>query len=144
MSGSICRRDETSSIFLFQQEFTFIFDAMSADAAVPAAHSRVAQLAKQLELDIRRRRLRQGDAYLTADGASALLGISRMMANRALNVLANRQLLVRHRSRGTFIGPAAEAPNEGPLVKTTCVHFITFIDASPALQIPVGEMVSGM
>jgi DNA-binding LacI/PurR family transcriptional regulator len=123
---------------------------MSIDTAPGAEHSRVGRLAKQLELDIRRRGLRQGDTYLTADGVSALLGISRMTANRAMNVLANRQLLVRHRSRGTFVGPAVEerggdaAEGSNPMGASKCIHYITLIDHSPALQLPLGEIVEGL
>jgi hypothetical protein len=45
---------------------------MATDTVLPAEHSRVGQLAKQLELDIRRRGLRQGESYLTADGAGTI------------------------------------------------------------------------
>ena len=117
---------------------------MATDTVLPVEHSRVGQLAKQLEQDIHRRGLRQGDPYLTADNVSALLGISRMTANRAMNVLAQRQILVRHRSRGTFIGPALESPREMAVSTSKCVHYITFIDHSPALQLPLGEIVEGL
>jgi DNA-binding LacI/PurR family transcriptional regulator len=117
---------------------------MATDTLLAVEHSRVGQLAKQLELDIHRRGLRQGDPYLTADGVGALLGVSRMTANRAMNVLAHRQLLVRHRSRGTFIGPALEGPREMAVSTSKCVHYVTFIDHSPALQLPLGEIVEGL
>jgi len=115
---------------------------------LPIEHSRIGQLAKQLEQDIHRRGLCEGDPYLTADNVSALLGISRMTANRAMNVLANRQILVRHRSRGTFVGPAVEelgdAVEGSSKMASKCVHYITFIDHSPALQLPLGEIVEGL
>lgn len=67
--------------------------------------TRIDQLAEMLRKDIHSRSLREGDQYLTAAEASQMLGVSRVMANRAMNVLAGRRLLVRHRRRGTFVGP---------------------------------------
>ncbi len=123
---------------------------MSIDAAPVVEQSRVARLAKQLELDIRRRRLRQGDSYRPPTVSAQLLGISRMTANRAMNVLANRQLLVRHRSRGTFVGPAVQelggdaAEGSNSMGASKCVHYLTLIDHSPAMQLPLGEIVEGL
>ena len=39
-----------------------------------------------------------------------MLGVSQVMANRAMNVLAGRRMLVRRRRRGTFVGPAFQSP----------------------------------
>jgi DNA-binding LacI/PurR family transcriptional regulator len=105
-----------------------------------AKQTRLSQLASFLERDISSRGLRPGEPYLTAAGASELLGVSRMTANRALNLLARRRLLVRHRSRGTFVGPEI-VPATTP--DTKCVHYITFVDDNPAHQLPVGRMLSG-
>jgi len=52
-----------------------------------------------------RRALGPGDRYLTATEAGRLFGVSRDRANSAMCVLAERQLLVRHRCRGSFGGP---------------------------------------
>ena len=68
--------------------------------------TRIDKLAETLRKDIHRRALTVGDHYLTAAEAGEMLGVSQVMANRAMNVLAGRRLLVRHRRRGSFVGPA--------------------------------------
>ena len=75
--------------------------------------TRIDKLAETLRKDIHRRALRVGDHYLTAAEASQMLGVSPVMANRAMNVLAGRRLLTRHRRRGSFVGPAFQ-PNTPP------------------------------
>ncbi len=99
------------------------------------------RLASQLEKDIHRRGLTVGDLYLTASKAAEQLGVSRMTANRALNVLAKQNLLVRNRSRGTFVGPAAEGIQASV---AGYVHYLTFEDDSPTSALPVGDIVSGL
>jgi len=47
---------------------------------------------------------------MTAAEAGRLFGVSCATANSAMCVLAERQLLVRHRSRGSFGGPKLERP----------------------------------
>src|ERR1700733_3329592 len=116
---------------------------MPTNTVASIEDSRASKLAKQLELDIQRRGLRRGDSYMTADGVSEWLGISRMAANRAMNVLAHRQILVRQRSRGTFIGPAVEEPSDMIASKSKCVHLITFVDDSPEVQLPLGGIMAG-
>jgi DNA-binding transcriptional regulator YhcF (GntR family) len=107
--------------------------------------SRLGQMAGILERDIGRKGLRPGDPYLTATEASQMLGVSRMTANRALNLLARRQLLTRHRSRGTFVGPdAPRALAIDPAQQDVkYVHYLTFVDDNPAHQLPVGKMLTG-
>jgi DNA-binding transcriptional regulator YhcF (GntR family) len=82
---------------------------MSAEFSAPPT---IEQLADRLEGDIRRRGLRPGDRYLTAAEASREFSVSSMTAHRAMQSLAERNVLVRLRSRGTFVGPSmgAEAP----------------------------------
>ncbi len=75
--------------------------------------TRIDKLAETLRKDIHRRSLREGDHYLTAAEAGQMLGVSQVMANRAMNVLAGRRLLIRHRRRGSFVGPAFQ-PNASP------------------------------
>lgn len=99
------------------------------------------RLAERLEKDIHRRGLAVGDLYLTASKAAEQLNVSRMTANRALNVLAKRNMLTRHRSRGTFVGPAAE---QFQASMAGYVHFLTFEDASPTSALPLGEIASGL
>ena len=103
--------------------------------------SRVHHLAHRLEQDIQRRGFRVGDEYITAEAAGEMLGVSRMTANRAMNVLARRKVLVRYRSRGTFIGPAVDLKAASGM-KT--VHFITFVDDASDLHLPIGTMLAGL
>lgn len=103
--------------------------------------SRVHHLAHRLEEDIQRRGCQIGDEYITAEAAGQMLGVSRMTANRAMNVLARRKVLVRYRSRGTFIGSAAVLK---PASGTKTVHFITFVDDASELHLPVGAMLAGL
>ena len=98
-------------------------------------------MAVRLENDIHRRGLLSGDRYLTAVEAGHRFGVSRMTANRAMNLLANREMLVRHRSRGSFVGPALETETKQA---TSCVHYLSFVDETPTLQLPVGNMVAGL
>ena len=57
--------------------------------------------------------LRAGEPYLTTTQAGRQLGISKSMAYRAMKILTDRQVLVSHPGRGTFVGPkAAGAPFE--------------------------------
>lgn len=65
----------------------------------------IERLAAQLEGDIRQKGLRPGDRYLTAAEASSLFSVAPMTMHRAMQTLAERDILVRQRSRGTFVGP---------------------------------------
>ncbi len=105
--------------------------------------SRVHRLAEHLEQDIRCRGLGPGDRYLTAAEAGNLLGVSTATAYRAMKVLAERQLLVGQRKRGTFIGPRVDAPHRvvagtiyllmhGDKRSLRNIRFETLIDASRA------------
>jgi DNA-binding transcriptional regulator YhcF (GntR family) len=67
--------------------------------------STIERLAAQLEGDIRQKGLRPGDRYLTAAEASHLFEVAPMTMHRAMQTLAEREILVRQRSRGTFVGP---------------------------------------
>jgi DNA-binding LacI/PurR family transcriptional regulator len=56
---------------------------------------------------------------MTATEAGDLLGVSTATAHRAMQVLARRQMLVRHPSRGTFVGPHFEM-KPSTLIRTVC------------------------
>ena len=71
----------------------------------------IGKVAARLESDIRQRNLRPGDRYLTALEASKLFSVSSMTMHRAMQSLAERELLVRQRSRGTYVGPKFRSPN---------------------------------
>ncbi len=62
-------------------------------------------VAARLECDIHQRGLRPGDRYLTAAEASELFEVKSMTMHRAMSALAGRDMLVRKRNRGTFVGP---------------------------------------
>ena len=114
------------------------FAFMTLDAA---NLSRVHHLAHRLEQDIARRGLRTGEEYLTAEAAAEMLGVSRMTANRAMNVLARRKVLMRYRSRGSFVGSAVTPQ---PAADVCSIHLLTFVDDNPGLQIPAGRMLLGL
>lgn len=101
----------------------------------------VVRLAERLRRDIRRRSLREGDLYLTAAQAGEHFGVSPMMANRAMNLLAQRRWLVRHRSRGSFVGSARE---QEMTPSTSTVYYLSFADVDPSWHAPVGAMVAGL
>lgn len=65
----------------------------------------VQTVAERIERDIRARGLAPGDRYLTGVEAGSMLGVSPATANRAMSLLMQRELLVRRRRSGTFIGP---------------------------------------
>lgn len=82
----------------------------------------VNSLAERLEQDIRRRGLWAGDRYLTATEAAQLLQVSSATADRAMKILAERQMLVRRRNAGTFVGPHFTMKSE---TATRTVYAIT-------------------
>jgi DNA-binding LacI/PurR family transcriptional regulator len=77
------------------------------------------RLASRLEQDIRRRGLWAGDRYLSTAEAAKLLHVSMATAHRALRVLVRRRMLVRHRSRGTFVGPHFKT-TQHTVLRTVC------------------------
>ena len=87
----------------------------STDTPTSSLH----HLASRLEQDIRQRGLWAGDRYLTASEAAELLGVSTATAHRAMQVLAQRRMLVRHPSRGTFVGPHFEM-KQNTMIRTVC------------------------
>lgn len=64
---------------------------------------RVMQLADRLAADIAMRGLKSGDRYLTTAEASKLLGVGNAAANKALQLLERRRLVVRQQRLGAFI-----------------------------------------
>jgi len=88
-------------------------------------------LAERLVDDIRRRRLRPGDRYLTAAEAGRELGVSTASANRAMQILADRNVLLRRRSRGTFIGEAIDGDREETVQTIYVLRDTRMMDISP-------------
>ena len=91
---------------------------MSPDDATP---SKIRWLAKKIEDDIRTRGLRAGEPYLTTAQAGRQMGISKSMAYRAMKLLVERQVLVSHLGRGTFVGPKAVSDGAE---KARCLHVL--------------------
>ena len=82
---------------------------------------RIAQLAEQLVDDIQSRGLQPGARFLTTAEASKLLGVGSSVANRALQLLERRRIIVRQQRSGAFIAglPLVE---ESPVLHR--VHFL--------------------
>lgn len=76
-------------------------------------------LVERIVEDILSRNLSPGDPYLTAAEAGSQFGVSRATADRALQVLTERNILSRQRGQGTFIGPAAMPLNSTPTQKSS-------------------------
>jgi DNA-binding LacI/PurR family transcriptional regulator len=74
---------------------------------------RLSQLAKRIQEDIAARNLKPGDAYLTPAQTAQLLKVSGNAANKALQLLAQRRVLIRRQRSGTVI--AAPPEDLGPL-----------------------------
>jgi len=71
--------------------------------------------AQRLQIDINRRGLVPGTKYLTAQESALLLGTSVATANRVLRLLADKEIVVRRRNSGTFVGPAVVQPSSGDI-----------------------------
>ncbi|MEO6875834.1 MAG: winged helix-turn-helix domain-containing protein [Opitutaceae bacterium] len=76
---------------------------------------RIMDLARRLESDIRERRLKAGDPYLSLTDAARMLGVGSATANRALQLLAQRGMLQRVQRRGTFVGSLEREVSPGSL-----------------------------
>lgn len=75
---------------------------------IQSAHLNV--LTDKLVADIERRGLCPGERYLTTDEVSRMLGVRKAVANRAMQCLAEKEILVRRQRSGTFIGPSFVKP----------------------------------
>jgi len=71
----------------------------------------IVQLADRIEQDIRDRGLQSGDSYFNTAETAKMLKVGTASANRALQLLEQRQILVRSQRRGTFVtAPVAVQP----------------------------------
>jgi len=82
--------------------------------------SQLDRLVARLEQDIRQRGLHAGDRYLTASEAANILGTSTATAQRAMQRLSRRGMLVRRPNLGTFIGPHFEIKHK-TMIRTVYV-----------------------
>jgi len=83
---------------------------------------RIALLADRLTEDIRERDLQPGDPYLTTLDASKMLGVGNGIANRALQLLEKRSVIVRRRRKGAFIACQSRTPHSVPPLQN--VHLL--------------------
>lgn len=82
---------------------------------------RIVQLADRIAADIRRRRLKPGDSYMTTAETARQLGISTTAANRAMQLLVQRQVLQRRQRKGTTVAAKSAA---GTAVSLRRVHLL--------------------
>ncbi len=87
--------------------------------------ARIIDLANQIELDIRRRRLAPGNAYITTAETARMLRTSGTTANKALQMLVKRGVIERKQRRGTLIAHS-RPPAERPLISR--VHLLVHRD----------------
>ncbi len=80
------------------------------------------QLVKLIERDISERALRTGERYLTTKQVAQFFKTSPMTADRAMRSLAKRNILVRRRKAGTFVGEHS-LPGQDRY-DTKCVHLV--------------------
>ena len=65
-------------------------------------------LANAMLKDIQDSKLKEGDYYYTTEEAGKKFGVCKDTARKAMTILADRNILVRLRRRGTFIGAMAQ------------------------------------
>ncbi len=109
--------------------------------AHPASSRRVEESAAKLERHIRACGLKPGDRYITTEEAGKLLGMSIVTAQRAMGLLARRNILERRPKAGTFIGSGIGAD-----IETANIHFFCpeQSHALDLLQSNHGEQMAGM
>jgi GntR family transcriptional regulator, arabinose operon transcriptional repressor len=88
---------------------------------MPTQTPRIVQLAARIERDICDRHLQPGDAYLNTSEAARMLGVSSVMANRAMQLLAKRRILSRRQGAGAVVAEGILQTKRPPL---RCVHFL--------------------
>ena len=106
---------------------------MSTDEAL--AISTVHRLAKRLERDMHVKNLSPGDPYLTATEAARMLGVSRSVADRAMLLLAKRNLLVRRRGQGTQVGSAMRLDPAMEVRRVKPLQSVLLLEPSDQLKI---------
>lgn len=85
-----------------------------------ASISTIVGLAERIQNDIRQRRLGPGDAYPSTSETARTLGVSTQAANRALQLLVKRHVLVRSQGRGTYVAEPRSKRASG----IQCVHLL--------------------
>ncbi len=103
-------------------------------------------MADRIQTDIHSRRLRPGDRYLTAKEASVLLGVSQATCDRAMRLLANRNVLSRRRNSGTFVSvgdKVDEKAEDQPSKLVRSIYVLLSPDRGFA-GLPQSEMVDSL
>lgn len=111
-------------------------------SSVAPALSKIDRLSLLVEEDILRKRLREGDRYLTSDEAGKQFGVSRATAHRAFQLLVDREMLVSKPRLGTFVGPASPYRNL-QLPRLKCVHAVIDPERLHA-GLSIGELLDGL
>jgi len=94
---------------------------MSPTTVIAGKKPTIVELADKIEEDIRSRGLRSGDAYIGQAETKRMLGVGTDAANRALQLLAQRGVLVRRQRKGTFVGNLDSKTEECPIRR---VHIV--------------------
>lgn len=98
---------------------------------------KVVQLADQIVADIAVRGLQSGDAYLGTAEAARLLGVSTTSANRAMQLLVQRNVLHRRQKRGTFVAEGIQTNKPRELDR---IHLVV----NPSYLATEGMMADGV
>ena len=70
--------------------------------------STIERIAEFVTRDIQTRGLKPGDRYLTTAEIGEQFDVSPTTAHRALNILVDRDMVIRRQNRGTYVGPRME------------------------------------
>mgnify|MGYP003148474345 FL=1 len=80
----------------------------------------IVDLAERIQTDIQARKLKPGDPYFTTSETARSFQVSGTTANRALQLLTQRRVLVRKQRAGTFIAEPGKKQSYG----LKCVHLV--------------------
>jgi DNA-binding LacI/PurR family transcriptional regulator len=105
-------------------------------------NSTIRQIAVRIEHDLRRRGLRVGDLYLTAEEVGRELSVQPHAASRAMRLLAKRGVLMRKRGAGTFVGPKGCAASDAAV---QCIHILyAYAPDCRHVGMPTGDLIDGI
>ena len=99
------------------------------------------ELADILEADIRKKKLQKGSSYMNAAETAAFLGVSGSTANRALQILAGRDVVVRARKRGTIVNNLNSEQSPRVIER---VQMVQFMDEAISDSIMIDPVVVGI
>lgn len=108
-------------------------------------------LARKVVEDIRARGLTPGDQYLTSEEARQLFRARKSHINQAMKMLADRNILVRQRKSGTFVGPAYKEDALAGVSGLRVIHVMMAMDFYRTQTVPtnlyidtISEMLPGV